>query len=219
MAWPKNQRHRKNRKNAALLPDTTRRNGIPARGSCGRSMSVKNPTTPKRMTAWLIAVLVLGGSISPPAYRHAHAGGDIAHDHHFDGVHRHLETHSHHGHGHSHSHPHRHQADYPIAAEAPTSHSHLAILGFELTLPTSEHEDDSPDSERDKMPVIERVSHECVLTANGEDRSLNEQATSSALGATAFISAVKFPKYVPPTALPVLLCDAARHERSGVLRC
>lgn len=181
-------------------------------------MSVNSPKIQKRMTAWLLAVLVVGGSISPPAYRHAHAGGDIAHDHHFDGDHRHLETHSHHGHGHSHSHPHRHQADDPIAAEAPTSHMHLAILGVELTLPTSERDDDSPDSERDNLPVIVQLSHECVLSANGQYRGLNQEATSSAFGSSSFISAVKLQKYVPPTALPVLLCDAARHERSGVLR-
>lgn len=219
MEWPKNQRRRNNRKNASLLADTTGRYGIPARGSRGRSLSVNNPQTQKRMTTWLLAVLVLGGSISPPAYRHAHAGGDIAHNHHSDSDQRHLESHSHHGHGHSHSHPHRHQTDDLSAAEAPTSHLHLTILGFELTLPTSEHEDDSPDSERDKMPVIVRVLDECVLAADGADRSLDHEATRSVIVSTAVISSADSHKHTRPTVPSVLLCDAARHERSGVLRC
>lgn len=176
-----------------------------------------SPKTPKRVTGWLLAVLVLGGSISPPTYRHAHAGGDVAHNHLCEQDQQHHTTHIHCGHGHSH--PHRHETHHSSAAKPPTSHAHVTVLGFELTLPISEHDDGSSDPDRDELPVIARALHAYVPIVNGKGVRLNHQETRAAIASAAIISAVTSQRHMRPTALSVLLCDAARHERTGVLRC
>ena len=174
-----------------------------------------SPQRRKRLLAWLLAVLVIGGSISPPTYRHAHAAGDVGHDHPSQIGHQQsaadLERNGH-------RHPHHHAAHQAGAATGRVAHVHMSVLWIELTLPTpDDNNSDRSKPERDDLPRVVQVIAEYVPTTG--DRS---NTSSYAAGNPPTLSAVVLPsaslRHAKPTAASVLLCDLARHERSGVQR-
>lgn len=175
-------------------------------------MCVINPKRLKRGIAWLLAVMVLGGSISPPAYRHAHAGGDVAHVHQSQLSQRqpHHHGHSHHGHPH-----HHHHATHDTDITAATAHSHVAIFGIEFTLPSSD-EDNSDPSDPRHHDLLCDIHVPRVFTATEEDR-LNTSATPPILPGGITCSP-RWRAQVQWTVPFAFLCDIARHERSGVQR-
>ncbi len=174
-----------------------------------------NPKRLKRGIAWLLAVLVIGGSISPPAYRHAHAGGDVAHNHRSQNGQKQVDSH---GNG-CHCDCHHHAAHHGHASEAPTAHVHVGLPWIELTLPTSDDSDSDPSrSDRDDLPVIVRVIDDYVPNSDGGGDASTHAVTKSPIRSHVVVSSTPSLKHAQPTAPSVLLCDTARHERSGVLR-
>ena len=158
--------------------------------------------------AWVMPVLLIGGSISLPRYRHAHSGGEVVH------LHTSQDDHHHHA-GHSHSHSH----DQDDRAGARIAHLHVALLWFDFTLPTSEDADPSDPGETKSIPVVVQaasgwlsIAHDSSHPATGDWAGLHSVATNTARFGFAQADA-------PQVASSNLLCDSARRERSGVRRC
>lgn len=93
----------------------------------------------------LLLLLLLGGLFISPPVKHAHRHGDSAHGH----THSHGQSHSHghshpHVHGHTHSHRHGHSHGHSSTTVSSiheaTSHYHLVLFGWTITLPDFEHQ-------------------------------------------------------------------------------
>lgn len=94
----------------------------------------------------------------------------------------------------------------------------MNLLGFDFTLPASDDSDpNSSDSQRDDVPVIVRMMDECVPNVGHGSMTTHSAPKLDILSAIA-VSTVHSRNYAQPMDPSVLLCDAARHERSGVLR-
>ncbi len=166
----------------------------------------------KRVMTWLLAVMVIGGSISAPAYQHAHSGGDVAHDHQAENRRQHCDTS---GRGH-----HRHVTYHSATSEAPAAHVHVAMLWIKLTLPTSDGSDSDPLKPTSDEPVaVMLVLDKYVPTADGSGTRNGRTVTKSQFSSSVTILFAPTREYRQPTVASVLLCDTARLERSGVLRC
>lgn len=152
----------------------------------------------------LLAAVLAVTSLSPTGLQHSHHGGGVQHSSHAFVT----ETHRHAGQGHSHRH------ELPCTPELLSgvmAHTHVWLLGFEITLPPgsdSGNEDDPNDV------VLIRIERQCTAPDNvWIDHGL-------ALCPVAAVSPVASDEYLPEHAATpvdsVRLCDTARHERSGV---
>lgn len=162
-------------------------------------------------TGLLLSAAMLLGSIVPPGQRHAHAGGDVAHDHHEQHAHDHSWE------GHDCHHHLRHNAtdqrgSITEAVEpAAVVHVHLACWLFDLTLPVR----DESDSEDDESVYVVRLIDDCLPTkTSGPDT--HSTAPSSRLPGIAVAPTTPTRRTTTSPHTAVLLSDAARHERSGV---
>ena len=161
-------------------------------------------------------------ALTPPAVRHVHAGGERQHKHPLENArsapgiaHSHTDSGTH-----SHHHPHhraivRRERQYSWGG---VDHCHFAWLGFEFVLPT-------PTSPAPSQGDEDRVAQEIVpvFVANDfVDGPQHARAIAAApLVALALPSidglpAEAAPWIAPAGAISNLLCDTARHERSGV---
>jgi hypothetical protein len=167
-----------------------------------------------------LAATVLAGGIFPPATRHGHEGGsDLSHRH--DSRlqiqperHDYIARMEHPGDVPSH----RRAAVPEGGATADWSaHLHFVWLGFRLTLPDSGSSDKNGDVHNTKQLVFVRAGRDLTSSSHsgyGLDRALT-LALQQALPDVAAISPAFRCSFQP--VVTSLLCDRARHERSGVL--
>jgi hypothetical protein len=177
----------------------------------------------QNLLRWLLSALLIATTTMPPGVCHAHAQGDVPHRHDRAAAgHRHM-------HGqHIHSHPHRHDSlDGGVAVDfnrdrdardvAPVlAHMHLSWLGFEFTLPASSIPDDSDPNRGGSAPCFVRPLGDDVA----EIRLQTDANQMTLVGAADVLLAAKPVCLIAPHAFKpahcTLLCDTARHERSGV---
>ena len=122
-----------------------------------------------------------------PAWEHAHAGGNRTHDH----------GHEHHGSG------------------EPHAHFHVTLFGIEFTLPVEsdgqDESDDNDDSSAGKSTYL-------VSAPASPDAAQSSLPLSPCLVLFDTAQVLQsLPTFHSKTAVAAPLCDAARHERSGVL--
>jgi hypothetical protein len=163
-----------------------------------------------RLTLTLALMLNI---VSPPAFAHAHPGGDRAHDH--QTVDSRPHSHSHDG-----DHRHPHAADDHITHRNQITgaipHVHLSCFGLDFTLPI-DSESDSPlhDSIEWNVGLCGEVWQSCVTVRTA-------YSSSAAIPIAPFIYAVNLVKLNSRLsrgfriACHIPLCDTARFERSGV---
>ena len=174
----------------------------------------------KSLLSMLLSATVLAGSIMPPGVRHAHAGGnDRSHQH--AGIsttvlnqQRHVwcVKCGHHCNG-------CQSNSVLIASESPGQHAahlHLMCLGFRLTLPDSSHSakqsTDTSNSQLVNVRTTEYIRPTQQHNFSVEKLFIPVCQESTADGMTAIHAVVLSSQTVTTT----LLCDRARHERSGV---
>lgn len=178
----------------------------------------------------LLAAVVLVGSWMPPAYEHAHADGHTHHHHHGLAA-GHDDEHDH-GQDHLSTEPARlskmeehgasageERAPGQMLAAAPEAHVHWSFLMFQLTWPAGDEEGGSPPVGLADGEELWWVASDCKLQADAL-RSGNLPATLGDLQ-SALLQVIGKPPddSCRPPPLPchrTLLCDTARHERSGV---
>lgn len=141
------------------------------------------------------AVLWIGTPFAE--YEHAHTEGQAPHSHSRDGDHNHCHEHGDPCHGHD-----QHDASFEW-------HTHIRLLGFDISLPGSE-----PDSDHSESTIAIALGQQCPPPATFvlNPFSALSQATMSSADAVHFNVGIRSSTSVisPP------LCDIARHERSGV---
>ncbi len=130
-----------------------------------------------------------------PAWKHAHPGGDQPHGH----LHEH-DLHEHDLHEHD---LHEHEG----AGESQW-HLHVALFGVEFTLPA---EPDNDDADAGELSYL--IAAPATLTVAQASVSLVPSAVSLNTARPLQL----LPHFRPKPASAAPLCDAARHERSGVL--
>lgn len=166
----------------------------------------------KRVIACLLAVAVVGGSISAPAYQHAHSEGNVAHNHQTENRRQHANTHAHGGH--------RHVAHHSVVSEAPARHAHVSLFGIELSIPKPDGDNsDPPQPTHDEPTFVVLAVGNCLPTAGCGDIRHGRAVTKAQFLSNIAVLSVPTRKYSQPTAASILLCDTARFERSGVMRC
>ncbi len=164
----------------------------------------------KRGLGWLIAAIVLVGSVTPPGVRHSHADGERPHDH----SHRHdHHGHVHHWHGHTHSH---HFSDHQDSSEPASAHVHFWVFGWIVTIPSSSAPGDSEGDDSDCTKLIYLVQTDQANRQHNQvwDKCLLDSQTAVTEYDAARLQTL--PVRSPPVKTPPL-CDSARFERSGVL--
>ena len=162
------------------------------------------------VTLLLIAVMAMS-AVSSPALRHRHADGDKSHQH---GVAT-VEHHSHDTEATTAKHSHEDRSNH--SAQLPVEHLHVFCFALQSSLPV-------PAPERSESPRSSASTEQWVPL-------ISEVTLSDASQFGSLISAfdLLIPTELPPR-LPArpevrpphesavaLLCDTARHERSGVL--
>lgn len=180
----------------------------------------------KLVTLLLIALMTMP-VMSSPVLRHRHADGDTPHRHHVAKAEHREESHAR-GHKHSHSSRHSHRVDAlaakdshdvhaAVLAKSSVEHFHVFWLGFQgfLPLPTSDQSDSPrPMANADQwVPLIPEVN------LPSADRAASNLLTPDDFLPTELtprLPARSVPRPPQPSAA-LLLCDTARHERSGVL--
>ncbi len=151
--------------------------------------------------------MLLAGLV-PPGYRHAHADGQVAHRH---AGHGHDRTGGHHDQSPDH-HP---SHDVRLSAGA-VAHDHLVFLYFDMALPASDGGGSDPNTDlaNDSLYVV-RLTGDCLPRADtARDTSIIDVSASE--GALAEATCTLGKRGTRPRPNAVLLCDTARHERSGV---
>lgn len=161
----------------------------------------------------------------PPAMGHAHAGGDKPHQHEHDGhqqVGHHHSEHGHAGHGHGpDARPAITSAGWGSSEAGRFAHVHFAWLGLEVTLAWPVGAAGAGDGQAEHIVV------RLLDSAAQGSSQIDVPSPFVAGGAWAVLPAATGWSTPPrPTALlrslwteapaATLLCDSARHERSGV---
>jgi hypothetical protein len=154
-------------------------------------------------------VALLGGDLNRLAICHAHAGGDLPHNHH--------SQHSQHFHDHAGKalHPHTHAtAEFGVQKLAP--HAHSSWFGIPVTIPL---QNDSSQSEGVlSESTFSILSHCTVCSPSPLDVLALDPVPSIACTATPTVVLISRIMRARQDRMPrsTLLCDTARHERSGV---
>lgn len=151
----------------------------------------------------------------PPAMGHAHAGGDRPHEH------AHADDHD----GHRHAGETEHAAILAVgwssAGAGRFAHLHFAWLGFEVTFawPVGSSATGEGQPEHIVVRLLDSAAQnngpvdvQSPLTAVSFVDFVHDAGHLAAPSLAGFLRALV--ASAPPT---TLLCDAARHERSGVL--
>jgi hypothetical protein len=143
----------------------------------------------------LLAALISITGSGTPAIRHAHAEDNVQH------AHRHTAKHSHRHRGH----------DHKALASSHDRHLHVALLGFQLTMPCLPHGNNSDD---DCSPVLASLIQHPVASGGNTITNVLAVAEVPCDTFTAVVPIVTHFQCAPSIEHP--LCDTARHERSGV---
>lgn len=175
---------------------------------------------PKASLSLLLAATVLAAGIVPPAVEHGHEGGsDLSHRH--DSrltVHHEQSGQIAEGADVGHAHPRGHVATLTgtIIVERST-HLHVSCLGFRLTLPDSEAPDNHSHHHAPCHMAYVRAGRD-LTSPSQSGYGINGALTLSFQPVLPDIAAISrdFRCSFHPVATSVL-CDRARHERSGVL--
>lgn len=158
----------------------------------------------------LLSVVLAIALIAPPALQHSHAEGNVPHDH--DSI---VSEDHDHDHDSGLAHCHSDAADDSAQVNGSTTHRHCYLLGWEITVPTS-----------DEVPAQAPIEHKQQVLSAGVNSPLAVDTQypsplngwvsdlSFILAPTAFVCRVA--KQAETATPRVCLCDFARHERSGV---
>lgn len=171
-----------------------------------------------------VAVFV---SSSHVAMRHSHALGEWCHTHSGQGEAKVYFEHDENecsdqgrrqrGHTHPHSHPHAEESSEPADTLVPTtSHIHVWLLGFEFTFPVEPSPQGDQEGQRESLiSLAEREFVPPVTAPQLDDGSFNAWTPVIIVrtGDKLMIASVHRHRDGP---FSQLLCDSARHERSGV---
>jgi hypothetical protein len=157
------------------------------------------------LRVWLshvLAITVLAAAVAPPSFQHAHVDGDAPHDHE-------------HGHSHVriHDQGHRHQESVTAAQIA---HVHWSFLMFDLTWPAPLEDPSQPVGGSDSEAPF--VAGRPVKSAIADVRDASPRWDLANQAALVPIECPAAKVAGKPPDLPSsgnLLCDTARHERSG----
>ena len=169
----------------------------------------------------LIATSVLLVNGRTPAVCHAHAEGDRPHDHRNSKPHDHDHAHPHHSHSHAHHAPHRvphgDSSSTSCHCTNSTRHLHFSWFGVEFTLPAPPVENESSDPfNSTEIAIVRAVDGPAMVKSNEASAGPDLGALFSVpISQISFAPAVRL-QHANTTATLILLCDAARHERSGV---
>ena len=172
---------------------------------------------------WLSAVMLMTISIAPPAVAHSHAGSSDPHTVRSAGAHHKHEHACHHDHGAGSATlghvQHRHEPLPTSIVEADRSgrHLHFSVFGRELVLPFGNPPTDSDQSNPTDRVIVQLVEGDLIAPSPCLSLDLSIE----------LLSMVSHPRFVPAAAFQLgcfsdtgrtesLLCDTARHERSGV---
>ncbi len=186
----------------------------------------------QRYVTALLLVLMTCRMLSSPPVRHTHdirehhveesAHALIHHDHnHHSHAEHHGEAHAHH---HGHEHEHEHEQDQQPSSEdalvlhpAAIEHVHLNWLGFGLTIPVNEGDDDEHNNQLLTLDIMLMGRAEVPVGASDAEQLLLFELLSH-LQSRCVIAPVEWRD--PPTEHPPLarLCDVARRARTGVLK-
>jgi len=163
----------------------------------------------------IVAAVVVVTSFETPVLQHAHAEGERPH--------RHVdEPHSHHSHRASLS------VEFPVI-EGVTAHVHVFWLGCEFTLPAGLVSSDGngsglPDQQSDDGLPASGANDGCAIYQLDDDAHQFTPTVSDR--SLVFIDLSSMELFAPAASdvralsrtfsRPVILCDVARHERSGV---
>jgi hypothetical protein len=152
----------------------------------------------------ILAVAVLAPGIGQsPAFRHRHAGGDRPH-HHAEGLavchlHRHAEV----------------GDDEHDDAGGGVLHVHVSFFGLELILPQESSDEELP--RRDHVPALVPLNMDVVAATFASDPDCRPAPVASTDSPLEPAPVGAFSLSHPRVARSApLLCDTARHERSGV---
>jgi hypothetical protein len=182
----------------------------------------------RNLVTVLLCVVMAMPALSPPALRHSHADGETSHRYHVAKSQHRERAHAR-GHKHSHSSRHHHRVnaavkgshgdDASLLTKSPVEHFHVFWLGFHgllsQSLPTSERSDS-------KHPLVSATEWVPLVPETNLPSSVQDQSTFLTADAflptelTPLLPAASAPR-PPQTPAACLLCDTARHERSGVL--
>jgi hypothetical protein len=174
----------------------------------------------KSLMSMLLAATVLAGSIMPPGVRHAHTGGNDRSHQHVGIVTTVLNQQRHDWCAKCGDHCKGCQLNSIfITNQSPgqyATHLHFLCLGFRLTLPdssrTAKQSTDTSDSQLVNVRTTEylRPTQQHIFSVEKLFIPLCQESTAD--GVTAIHAVVPSSQTVTTT----LLCDRARHERSGV---
>jgi hypothetical protein len=173
----------------------------------------------RNLLGLLLTAMMLASSVIPPGFRHAHAGGDDLNHGHSNDPYSVSDRIS--GNEYKISRP---CQDIPVfdgytfenSLGDNTTHRHFQLFGFSVALPDTNHSpkrgDDSPNNQFVSIRATENIS--LVTQSNSDMRNwlMPISQDYSPYSVTA-LSAIPY-SLQPVTS--TLLCDRARHERSGV---
>ena len=170
-----------------------------------------------RATSTVLAVLLLAGTVAPPAVRHKHAfaeGGDLHHQHHAD----HQRPHSHEHHGDESRHP---LAELCLGEADIMSgdwwHLHLQFLGFAFTLPEPTSNENDRETRGNEALSVLASDEEPLPRQTTVASSIQQIILSSIHCSTDDAAPMQVVLSAPAPISFTPLCDRARRERSGVL--
>jgi hypothetical protein len=165
----------------------------------------------KNTMSLLLAAMLFGATVAPPAVRHSHPVAEGA----AGRYHNHDDRHSH-AHGQRHS----DEAQPTTLAEVSCSHwwhLHFQVFGLKLTLPEPDPGQNDRQSEVDSEVLALVPGQKFFSGSSSRSDSLEHRVltvASSVVGSAAAMHAVVS---APPPVSYAPLCDTARRERSGVL--
>jgi len=162
-------------------------------------------------TSVLLAALLLGSTVAPPAVRHSHpvaegvAGRYHDHDDHHDDEH-----------GEQHAHEARESITLAELSCSHWWHLHFEMLGLAFTLPEPDPCQDDCDSEAE-FEVLALVTGQEFFSGSSRPDSLEHGVPMAAASVAGDAAPLQADLSAPPPVSCAPLCDAARRERSGVL--
>lgn len=176
---------------------------------------LKSPT--KIFISFSLSVFLLFGQCVS-GYAHKHIPEET--EQRLDDQAQHTTQH-HHGHNHNSSrHTHHHHGDLDDSKDEPRLqesffHAHFVLLFFELTIPLNSDNDFDPTEENDRGIYLVRLIAPVMPAVDRDESNLPSENSSESL-AIFFDPTEKEVRTSARPQIKNLLCDAARHRRSGV---
>ena len=167
----------------------------------------------RKLVTLLLVVVMAMPAVSSPALRHSHADGDKSHQHGVESAERHGHSHTH---GHANATKAKHSHDDRVS-QSPVEHLHVFWFGFQTSLPLSAPESsDSPRPMASTEQWVPLISEVTLPDAAQDGSTMLAVDLFTPSGLTPRLPA-RSEVRPPHESAVALLCDAARHERSGVL--